>query len=574
MSVPQGFTRRLHSLLTLGLISVSGVAMAETEFTPPLFDVPAVPQNSIISEPITPTASAENQVPPEDDLDVKIRNGWAVVAQQARGVADRSDRLRFPTTTTTDVRQAWNYSLANDWGSGFYPGIFWILEAQFSGDWLQSSLQWQEGMKGQATDTSTHDVGFKVFPAFRAAYDWTGNDQYKQTVLTAAQSLSKRYNATVGATRSWGSISDTSNFQVIMDNMLNIETMFWAARHGGPSNLFDQARNHALSAAKNHVREDGSSYHLVNYDPVTGSVKSRQTVQGYSNESTWARGQAWGIYGFTMTYRYTREPIFLDTARKMADYYIAHLPSDKVPYWDFNAPNETSGAPPVRDSSAGAIAVAGLLELSVLEKDPLRSATYLTAAKEGLSSLLSTPYLAMLKGASVLNSNSQAVLLESAYHKKNSLYNQGTSWGDFYLAQALERYRRIKPELRSSPIAATQASAAQSENPASNATDSNLSTRWSAEGDNQWLQIDLGNSEVIHKIGVAFYLGDSRTAAFDLDTSVDGVTWNKQLSARSSGTTNAMEYYDIPDQTARYVRLVGHGNTASKWNSVTELAAF
>jgi unsaturated chondroitin disaccharide hydrolase len=170
------------------------------------------------------------------------------------------------------------------------------------------------------------------------------------------------------------------------------------------------AVSHALRTMQDHVRPNGSTYHVVNYDPVTGAVRSKQTAQGAGTETTWGRGQAWAVYGFTMTYRETGDARFLDTARRLADYYLANVPADKVPYWDFQAPNIPNEP---RDSSAAAIAASGLLELSQLDPDPTRSATYLNAATATLSSLSSGSYLAR-------GTTNAAVLLHGTYNKPNN----------------------------------------------------------------------------------------------------------------------------------------------------------
>lgn len=158
---------------------------------------------------------------------------------------------------------------------------------------------------------------------------------------------------------------------MIIDNMMNLELLFWASKHGGRRAWYDMAVSHALHAARDHVRPDGSTYHLVVYDPASGAVRSRGTVQGYSASSTWARGQAWALNGFTMTYRETADTRFLNTARLVADWFIDHLPPDHIPYWDFDDP-AIPNAP--RDTSAAAIAASGLLELSLLDPDGARSA--------------------------------------------------------------------------------------------------------------------------------------------------------------------------------------------------------
>jgi hypothetical protein len=189
------------------------------------------------------------------------------------------------------------------------------------------------------------------------------------------------------------------------------------------------AVSHALNTREQHVRADGSTYHLVNYDPATGAVQSKGTVQGYSAESTWSRGQAWAVYGFTMAYRETGDPRFLETARATADYFIGHLPADHVPPWDFQAPPVPT---PPRDSSAAAIAAAGLLELSRLEPDAGRRQHYFATAQSILLSLSSPAYLAE-------GTPSQSVLLHGTRNKPSGSYDTGLIWGDYYFLEALLR---------------------------------------------------------------------------------------------------------------------------------------
>jgi unsaturated chondroitin disaccharide hydrolase len=208
--------------------------------------------------------------------------------------------------------------------------------------------------------------------------------------------------------------------------------LFWASKHGGQAEWYNMAVSHALKTRQEHVRPDGSTYHVVTFDPATGLVRSKGTAQGYSATSTWARGQAWAIYGFTMTYRETGDARFLDTARRTADYFLAHLPSAQVPYWDFQAPNIPNEP---RDSSAAAIAASGLLELSRLEPDVIRQHNYLSGALAMLGALASPAYLA--EGTA-----NSAILLHGTNNKPGGDYDTGLIWGDYYFLEALLRAQR------------------------------------------------------------------------------------------------------------------------------------
>jgi len=292
-----------------------------------------------------------------------------------------------------------------------------------------NAIKWQSGIEGQKTNTSTHDVGFMLYTSFGNGYRLTSDPAYKQVLLTTAKSLSTRYNPVVGTIKSWN--GGSTDHIVIIDNMMNLELLFWPARNGGDPAFKDIAISHALKTSQNHVRADGSTYHVVNYDPATGAIKRRYTAQGYSDSSTWARGQAWAIYGFAIAYRETQNSQFLDTARKVSDYYISHLPADHVPYWDFQAPNIPNEP---RDTSSASIAASGLLELSSLETDSTRKANYKSAAEEILKSLMSSSYLA--KGTS-----NKAILLHGTQNKNNNNYDTGLTFGDYYLLDAIRKER-------------------------------------------------------------------------------------------------------------------------------------
>jgi unsaturated chondroitin disaccharide hydrolase len=362
-------------------------------------------------------------------FDAVVAHDFAFAAHRLEATDGTLDPPNYPWQT--DGSGSWDTTSADKWGSGFFPGSLWLMYER-TGDpvWRSRAQRWQAALESQKNNTSTHDLGFIIFNTFGNGYRLTGDDSYRQIVLKAAESLAKRYNTAVGCIRSWGSMNDTSNFQVIIDNMMNLELLFWASKHGGKSEWYDIALSHAVRTMQEHVRPDGSTYHVVNYDPATGAVKSKTTAQGYSAESTWSRGQAWAIYGFTMAFRETGDTRFLETARKTADYFISHLPSDHVPYWDFQAPGIPNEP---RDSSAAAIAASALLELSRLEQDSGRGSRYQATARDILVSLSSPLYLS--EGTS-----NQAVLLHGTRHKPHNNYDTGLIWGDYYFLEGLLRY--------------------------------------------------------------------------------------------------------------------------------------
>jgi len=276
---------------------------------------------------------------------------------------------------------------SRDWTSGFFPGILWMAY-EYSGDtsWLESADHYSMNIEQEQYNGSTHDMGFKMYCSFGQGYRLTRNPLYRDILLRSANTLITRYHPVVGCIRSWDHNSDRWDYPVIIDNMMNLELLFWATRVTRDSSYYDIALRHAETTMKNHFREDGSSFHVLSYDTLTGEVVKRNTHQGYAHGSAWSRGQAWGLYGFTMTYRETGDHRFLDHARTIADFLLGHpnLPDDKVPYWDFDAP----GQPDIyRDASAAAVMASALIELST--HLPGEGSAYVEAADLILSALSS-----------------------------------------------------------------------------------------------------------------------------------------------------------------------------------------
>ena len=367
-------------------------------------------------------------------LDAAVERDLAFAAKELKRTLREVPNESYPRETRAGGR--WDTTGASAWTSGFFPGSLWLMyKATGEPMWRTAAKQRQMDIEWQKWNTTTHDIGFMVLTSFGRAYALTGNDRFRKVAVTAAQSLASRYSDAVHAVRSWNQRPGTSttDFRVIVDTMMNIELLFWAADHGGPAGLRAKALEHALRTASAHVRGDGSTYHLVVFDADTGAIRQRATVQGYSAESTWMRGQAWAVYGFTTAYRETRDERMLDTARRVADFYLAHLPRDMVPYWDANAPG-IPNAP--RDSSAAAVAASGLLELAQLEPDRVRGDRYLRAAKATLRSLSSRSYLAQ-------GTPSRSILLHGTADKPHGHYDRGLVYGDYYFLEALIRYRKL-----------------------------------------------------------------------------------------------------------------------------------
>lgn len=252
---------------------------------------------------------------------------------------------------------------SGDWTSGFFAGILWQLYAHTKeSKWLDAAREATGKLEKEQYNGRTHDMGFKIYCSYGRGYALTGDTAYRNVIIRSAQTLATRFNPVVGCIRSWDHNRDKWEFPVIIDNMLNLELLFAATRLTGDSTFYKIAVSHANTTLKNHFRSDGGTYHVINYDPRTGEVKDRNTHQGYSDESTWARGQAWALYGYTMCYRETRNAQYLGKALEIAAWLKnhPHFPEDGVPYWDFDAP----GIPrEPRDASAAAVIASALYEL-------------------------------------------------------------------------------------------------------------------------------------------------------------------------------------------------------------------
>jgi unsaturated chondroitin disaccharide hydrolase len=300
--------------------------------------------------------------------------------------------------------------------------------------WQTKATASTNGLKGN--ETFPDDLEFRVYIAFAPLYAQTKDPAIRDILLKAAESKSKAFNPTVGAFEATWHKSESgnprANFGVLMDQTMDLELMFWAAKQTGNQTYYNQAVSHAQKIAQHLVRPDGGSYHWGYFDRANGEFISGETAQGYSDTSTWSRGQAWGIYAFTMAYRETGNAQFLATAKKMSDYFIARLPADKIPYWDFNDPRIPNT---YRDSSAAALAASGMLELAKLSADPA-DAKYRVAAVDMLKELASPPTLA-------LGTTSRGILNRATRYVPAPFHHSEASvvWGDYYFLEAINRYQ-------------------------------------------------------------------------------------------------------------------------------------
>lgn len=385
---------------------------------------PTATPTSVVNPTITPTGTSGTTL-----ID-RMPELFAFAATQLTATTQKVSATGYPNSTNS--AGDWNTSSASSWTSGFFPGALWLMyEKTQAAVWKTNAEKWTAGIESQKNDTSTHDLGFMFFDSFGNGYRLTNNANYKSILLAAARSLATRYSATVGCIKSWDGASN--EYKVIIDNMMNLELLFWASKNGGEQAWYDMALSHAVKTSQNHIRPDGSTYHVVIYDPANGSIKSRVTAQGFADSSTWSRGQAWAIYGFSIAYRETNDARFLETARKTADYFISHLPADFVPYWDFQAPGIPNEP---RDSSAAAIAASGLLELSKLETDSAKKTSYANVAEKILTSLSQAPYIAS-------GTKYKSILIHGTQNKPSGKYDTGLIYGDYYYLESLLKYQKI-----------------------------------------------------------------------------------------------------------------------------------
>jgi unsaturated chondroitin disaccharide hydrolase len=340
------------------------------------------------------------------------------------------DPPAYPVRTKPD--SSWLTVGADDWTAGFYAAALWrTYERTRDPAWRQRAQTWQAGLAPETKHDNT-DLGFKLFDTYGVGYQLTGDESYKQVVLQAAGTLARRYDPDVGMFRVWDAADDRTQYRVNIDAMMNLELMFWAGQNGGNPRYAAMAAHHAERAMRDLVRPDGGTWMFAGYDQNTGKLLNHFTKQGYATESTWSRGQAWAVYGFTTAYRYTKDPRFLDTARRTADYFVRRLPPDRVPYWDFDVPDKAT-AP--RDTSAAAVAASALLELSGDESDPAAKQRDIDTARAILTSLSSPTYAPRSSGFA-------AMLQHGTQHQPKGWADTGIMFGDYYFVEALGRYEK------------------------------------------------------------------------------------------------------------------------------------
>ena len=323
---------------------------------------------------------------------------------------------------------------SKDWTSGFYAGNLWQIY-KLTGDikYKEKAALWNAFIEKEKFNNTTHDMGFKVYGSFGKGLAVENNEKYKNIIVKSAQTLISRFNPKIGAIRSWNHSKELFDYPVIIDNMLNLELLFEASKISGDSTFRKIAIKHANTTLKNHFRNDNSCYHVVDYDTISHGVRKKATFQGFKDESSWARGQSWAVYGFTMAYRYTKNKEYLKQAEATAKYYINYktLPEDGISYWDFNDPS-IPNAP--RDASSAAVMASALIELYSFTKNQ----AYLAYSNKVINTLSSDKYLLndTVKGPFILNHST------GNWPKKDEI-DQPIVYADYYFLEAIIRKQSL-----------------------------------------------------------------------------------------------------------------------------------
>jgi rhamnogalacturonyl hydrolase YesR len=361
-----------------------------------------------------------------------LQNGIAIAAEGFKANAAACEGMnRFPRTYQADTLVTVD---AYDWTSGFFAGDLWLTYELTGDKELEAAARKYTAQLYEIKDfTGHHDLGFMIYCSYGRQWANFQEPDVLQVIIDAANSLCTRFNPQIGQIRSWD--FGEWNYPVIVDNLMNLEMLFFASKMTGDKKYYDVAVKHADTTLENHFRPDGSSYHVVSYNN-DGTIESKGTFQGFAHESSWARGQAWTVYGYTMCYRETGDEKYLTHAEHIANYIMnAVQTEDKIPYWDYH---DTAIPDVPRDASAAAVTASALLELSTLTKDADKAKAYVEYAEDILLSLSSPEYMAE-------EGNGNFLLKHSVSHKPlNSEIDVPLVYADYYYLEAAQRYLALK----------------------------------------------------------------------------------------------------------------------------------
>lgn len=367
-----------------------------------------------------------------DEIDYAIVNE----SPESRAKREKNGWGELTNPRNSEPDGTLNLVPSKDWTSGFFPGELWFLyEYTQNNFWKKKAQQHTDILEKEKMNGSTHDMGFKVYCSFGNGYRLTQDEHYKEVLLQSARTLATRFKPAAGIIRSWDHSTAKWVCPVIIDNMMNLELLFWATKESKDSTFYRIAVDHAKTTMKHHFRPDFSSYHVIDYDTITGQVLKKNTHQGFADESAWSRGQAWALYGYTMCYRETRLPEFLEQAQNIEKYLFTHpnMPEDLIPYWDFDAP----GIPDEpRDVSAATVIASALYELSLY--DPEKGERYRSNADKIIENL-TKHYRATLK-----KDNGFLLLHSTGTKPTNTEVDVPIVYADYYFIEALMRKNKLE----------------------------------------------------------------------------------------------------------------------------------
>jgi hypothetical protein len=377
--------------------------------------------------PLTATA--------QEPMSQVIERGLSRAASQSVIMADalKDKEGALPRSFEKGQLQTIRY---DHWVSGFFPGVLWYLYENTGDQQLRDYAELYTARVEPAKKvTNTHDLGFMLYCSFGNGYRLTGNRHYLDVINEGTQSLLTRWNPKLGVIKSWDS-NPRWQYPVIIDNMMNLEMLCFMTREFSDRKYENIAERHAQTTMKNHFRPDFSTFHVVSYDTITGQLHAKNTAQGYADNSSWSRGQAWGLYGYTMMYRETLNPIYLEQARKIGTFLMNHprLPKDKVPYWDYDAPDIPKAK---RDASAAAVMASALIELSQLDPTDM-APKWLELAEQQLRTLSSPEYLAEEgeQGGFIIKHGVGHLTAKAEV-------DVPLTYGDYYYVEALMRLKKL-----------------------------------------------------------------------------------------------------------------------------------
>lgn len=352
-------------------------------------------------------------------------------------VTEVNDRNKYPSYGTKTFQ--WQLRNSSDWTSGFYPGTLWLAyELSSDKKFKQWAIEWTAGIEREKYNSHTHDLGFRFLCSFGNGLRLAPNDidtlLYRSILLQATATADSRYSHLIKQYPSdWDDSKKTipNCIPTVVDVMMNLELFFWAADNGFDKTIINRCIEHANTSMRDFVRSDGSTYHVVRYDKTSGVILNKGQLQGDEDHTTWSRGQAWMIYGYVVMYRYTKDSRYLSLAKKLADYFIEHLPVDKVANWDFQSTLQH------RDASASAIVASALFEMQTYIDDVNKQIYYRTQAEEILFNLLQPKYFTSGNGTNALLYHS------TQYYHRTDNTDVPSTFADYYFLEAIVRYKKL-----------------------------------------------------------------------------------------------------------------------------------